>query len=983
MTKQFDVIRICVVSSFDRKRIIPLQSMKRFTLLPLIVAGLHAAEPYSILKNDAKGWKQAGPGSFDFKESVATAQGGMGLWWYSNKEFSNAVFELQFKPSDEGDNAGVFVRFPDPGNDPWVAVREGYEIQINGTKPGKLNIGAVYDIQTAINSDVKIGEWNDYKILTAGDQIAIFINGRLVNVFECFPGRGDSKGHIGLQNHDKDSPVQFRNVKVQELESDSLLEAFEELGIARSTLTNYFASADPTQAAKPVQPGQKGDWYRLADHGPAFFQTYGDWFKGKERTESAIKGLSVSYSAIPYKQALYNLETLGLISATDQGTNLINTPWGGGHGRVNQFRNKDSHLFTVSDGPVWADASGSFEDKRRIKGHGNFSHLAFKGYYRNGNKVILDYSVHDARILDHLAEQGASIVRHLEVGAHQKALTVRLADSSSQKDFNIKLKVKDGQASLKNKDGSYHLTIGPSSKTTHIALLYADNKDAQAPEPIALNPLTKGGKGISPESFEVEAQLDSKKDAPWLVDQIPLPPAMGENPYHSKVRMSDIDFFSDGNRALLSTWDGDIWMLSGLKDFKKLTWKRYATGFFEPLGLRIVKDVPFIAGRDGIWKTYDLNGDGEADKFEVFNYDVLITNNFHEFQFGLETDKEGNFYFAKASPVRPGGRGFDKILDHNGAFMKVSADGSRLYTIGTGLRAPGGIGIGPNGEITSGENEGTWQPRCKINYFEPERGTPFFGTEDSRNGNETPFTEPLCYLPMSVDNSGGGQIWVPKNNKIGIKEGELIHLSYGQSSIYHVLRQKVADGFYQGGVAKLPVKLSSSAQRAVFHEDGSMYVVGFRGWQTNAASEAGLQRIRRNDSVTSPIPNGMEVTKEGVKLTFATELDDELASDPTSFTVERWKYVRSQQYGSGVFSIDNPDLEAEKNAAVKESKGHRVRDKVNVTSAKLLGDKKSVLISLENHKPSQQLKIDYDLESTDGDELIGVIHSTIHKIPGK
>ena len=91
-------------------------------------------------------------------------------------------------------------------------------------------------------------------------------------------------------------------------------------------------------------------------------------------------------------------------------------------------------------------------------------------------------------------------------------------------------------------------------------------------------------------------------------------------------------------------------MLTGLKAFKKLTWRRYATGFFEPLGLKIVNDVPHIAGRDGIYATYDLNNDGEADKFKVFNNDVYLSNNFHEFQFGLETDKEGNFYFAKASP---------------------------------------------------------------------------------------------------------------------------------------------------------------------------------------------------------------------------------------------------------------------------------------------------------------------------------------------
>jgi len=140
-------------------------------------------------------------------------------------------------------------------------------------------------------------------------------------------------------------------------------------------------------------------------------------------------------------------------------------------------------------------------------------------------------------------------------------------------------------------------------------LLYTSNSGDKAPAPVSLASLTEGGPGISPETFEVEAKLDASKKA-WLVDQVQLPPTLKESPYKGKVRMSDIDFFSDGNRALLSTWDGDIWMLTGLKSFKKLTWKRYATGFFEPLGLKILNDVPYIAGRDGIYATYDLNKDG-------------------------------------------------------------------------------------------------------------------------------------------------------------------------------------------------------------------------------------------------------------------------------------------------------------------------------------------------------------------------------------
>ena len=957
--------------------------MKRLALLPALLGSLgslQAGESYHILLNDASEWKQAGPGSFSGDKSIYTAKGGMGLFWYGKKEFTNACFEVQFKTPDDKTNSGIFVRFPDPGNDPWVAVKQGYEIQIAGTEPGIKTIGSIYDIQPGLKSGVHINNWNNYKIITAGDQIAVFINNRLVNVFECHPGRGDVSGHIGLQNHDDNSPAQFRGMKVQELDSDTLISAFEELQIPRSKLTKYFAKANPATEAKLVQRGKGKDWFRLTDHGPAFFQTFADFYKGKERPESAIKGIALSYSAIPGRQALFNTETLALLTATEAGTSLLNTPWAGGHGKVNQFLNKDSFLFNNQSPLVWADANGSFNDTRAIKGHGNFDHLAFNGYFRHGSQIILDYAVNGTRIFDSLKEHNNGLIRFLEVAPHDKPLVVRLADTSSEKDFALKLA---GEGAELKKDGDIHtLTIQPSAKATSLTLLYAKNAKAEAPAPIALTPLTKGGVGISPEKFEHDVQLD-KSDKPWLVDKIPLPPILGSSPYESKVRMSDLDFFSDGDRALLPTWDGDIWMLSGLKDFKRVTWKRYATGFFEPLGVKIVDDVPYIAGRDAIWKTYDLNGDGEADKFEIFNNDVYLTNNFHEFQFGLETDAQGNFYFAKASPVLPGGRGFDKILPHNGIFAKISKDGNNFYVIGTGLRAPGGIAIGPNGEITTGENEGTWQPCCKINYYEPSRGLPFFGTENARHDNKSDFTEPLCYLPMSVDNSGGGQIWVPENNKLGIAPGELLHLSYGQSAVYHVLKEKVSAGFYQGGVAKLPIKLVSSAQRAAFHPDGTMYVVGFRGWQTNAPNEAGLQRIRRNDAVTSPLPVAMSVTAEGVKLTFSTELDDELANDPGSFTAERWKYIRSKQYGSGQFSVDNPDEAAEKNATVKESKSHRRRDKVKVLSAKLLDDKKSVLIVLDGHKPTQQLKLGYDLESTEGDELIGTLHSTIHKVPGK
>jgi hypothetical protein len=375
----------------------------------------------------------------------------------------------------------------------------------------------------------------------------------------------------------------------------------------------------------------------------------------------------------------------------------------------------------------------------------------------------------------------------------------------------------------------------------------------------------------------------------------------------------------------------------------------------------------------------DLNGDGETDHFKVFNRDVVISPNFHEFAFDLQTDNDGNFYFSKAAPVRGGGRGFDRILPHHGIVAKIPPDGQGFEVIATGLRAPGGVGVGPNGEITTGENEGTWQPCCKINFM--RAGKPkFFGTEDARHQlTGEPYTEPLCYLPMDVDNSGASQVWVPEGAEFGLNPGELLHLSYGQSAVFRVLPVDRGGAGLQGGVTRLPIRLQSSAMRARFHPDGSMYVVGFRGWQTNAATECAFQRVRHNKDVSVPVPEKLEYTSSGVKLTFPVALDKELAADPTSYSAQRWDYVRGPQYGSGEFSVDKPDEEARKAALERESKDHQNRDNVQIEEAIVSEDGKTVELKLAGMKPSMQLKVAYDLEDQDGAVLQGDVHATVFK----
>lgn len=523
------------------------------------------------------------------------------------------------------------------------------------------------------------------------------------------------------------------------------------------------------------------------------------------------------------------------------------------------------------------------------------------------------------------------------------------------------------------------VAIVPPGGPTRIALVSARMPRAQlaaveaaatALDPAPLEPHTKPGPARYPQVLETRGTL-GPDDGAFAVDTITVPET---NPWHSRLRFGAFDFFSDG-RAALCTWNGDVWVVSGIDaGLEKLRWRRFATGLFDPLGLRIVGDVVHTLGRDQITRLHDRDADGEADWYECFNNDVLVTDGFHEFAFDLQTDAEGNFYFSKGGPVNPGGRGFQKLVPHHGTILKVDREGQGISVFATGLRAPNGIGVGPNGEVTSGDNQGTWMPACRLNWIRPGS---FQGCVDTAHREPAPATydPPICFLPMHVDNSGGGQVWVPPGTW-GPLAGNLLHLSYGQCVLYNVLKEEI-DGVVQGGVVAFPLSFASSLMRGRFGADGHLYLVGFRGWQTRAARETAFHRVRATGKPLR-MPNGIHVNQRGIRLDFTDPLDPATAEDPQSYAVEMWNYSWSEAYGSPEISVRNPPPPEE---LAKLPTSHVTHDPVGVRSAKLSADKRSVFLELEEVRQVMQMKISIDVDAADGAPVRHDVYLSIHKIP--
>ncbi|WP_166851004.1 family 16 glycoside hydrolase [Isoptericola sp. BMS4] len=165
-------------------------------------------------------WRLAGAGSFGRQDDcVLRSDGGMGLLWHTDGLEGSYSLKLDWKLVKD-DNGGVFVGFPDPGNDPWVAVNEGYEIQVDASDEADRTTGAIYTFQGADPDAIAealnpVPEWNSYDIRVVGDTIRVFLNGVLVNDFTSTdPARDLSRGFLGVQNHGAGERIFYRDIQV-------------------------------------------------------------------------------------------------------------------------------------------------------------------------------------------------------------------------------------------------------------------------------------------------------------------------------------------------------------------------------------------------------------------------------------------------------------------------------------------------------------------------------------------------------------------------------------------------------------------------------------------------------------------------------------------------------------------------------------------------------------------------------------------------
>lgn len=177
------------------------------------------------------GWRMVGPGEFRLQGGELVTRGGMGLLYYEREKFGNCQIRVVFKLTGPRDNSGVFIRIPSPPRDPWYAVNHGYEAQIANGGDAFHSTGVLYSLTRARNVvQARVGEWNTLLITLEGLRTKVEVNGQLVTDFTegdpvpvkkrwYEPERAPRPeyGYIGLQNHDAQARVRFKEVSVRPL----------------------------------------------------------------------------------------------------------------------------------------------------------------------------------------------------------------------------------------------------------------------------------------------------------------------------------------------------------------------------------------------------------------------------------------------------------------------------------------------------------------------------------------------------------------------------------------------------------------------------------------------------------------------------------------------------------------------------------------------------------------------------------------------
>ena len=384
-------------------------------------------------------------------------------------------------------------------------------------------------------------------------------------------------------------------------------------------------------------------------------------------------------------------------------------------------------------------------------------------------------------------------------------------------------------------------------------------------------------------------------------------------PEHVVLEVGGLAFMPDDALAV-STRHGEVWIIHDpyMKDGKLPSFRLFAQGLHEALGLNCIDGDLYLTQRSELTRLRDLDRDGEADEYKTVA-SWPLSGNYHEYAYGPVLDRNGNMMVNLNLAWIGHGASLSKW---HGWMLRIERDG-KIMPYATGLRSPAGFGLNYSGDMFYAENQGDWVGSGSITHVEEgdflgnpgglvwaaEPGSPV----KLRTADIPDKGEPKYDVALRVPGLKPPSVWFPHTilgistsailnydarGRMGPFEGQLFVGDQGQSKIMRVYLEKVK-GVYQGIVFPFREGFSSGILRQVWGSDGSMFVgMTSRGWSSTGAGLYGLQQLVWNGKLPFEMKS-VQSRPDGFEVTFTKPVDESTVRDPMSWKIGRFTYMLS------------------------------------------------------------------------------------------
>ncbi|HZF64285.1 MAG TPA: plastocyanin/azurin family copper-binding protein [Chitinophagaceae bacterium] len=384
-------------------------------------------------------------------------------------------------------------------------------------------------------------------------------------------------------------------------------------------------------------------------------------------------------------------------------------------------------------------------------------------------------------------------------------------------------------------------------------------------------------------------------------------------------------------RLIVSTRRGEIWLVENpyMNGGSQPTYKRFAHGLHEVLGLAYKDGSIYACQRTEVTKLTDVDGDDKADKYEA-TYVLPLTGNYHEYAYGPVIEPNGDMLITLNLAFGPEGL---SSVPWRGWMLRITPDG-KAAPYAAGMRSPAGMGVNAEGDLFYSDNQGDWVGSGRITHVQqgdfvgnpgglgwakmpgspvklrsediPNTGRPMFEIAKEVPGIKTP----AVWFPHGImGNSTSDILLCTSKANIGPYEGQLFVGDQSQSKIMRASVEKIK-GQYQGACFPFREGFSSGVFRMDWGNDGAMYVgMTSRGWASTGQDMYGLQKL----SWSGKIPFEMKAITakpDGFELEFTMPVDATTAKKLSAYEVTSFIYKYHRQYGSPVINERNCPVRA-------------------------------------------------------------------------